>query len=73
MTRDDFDEFKAQMRHFGSVHGKSITEDLARAYWQDLKAMGREDFDRACAKLRRTSQWFPKPADFWREGEVVWM
>jgi hypothetical protein len=73
VTRDDFPRFKAELQHFAVVHGKTLTKDLVTAYWQDLKAMDVDAFMRASQRLRRTSEWFPKPSAFLREGEPLWM
>lgn len=65
-------EFGMQLTHFGLVHKTNVTPALVRAYWDDLSRMTRLDFDRACAELRRSNQWFPKPSEFFKAARKGW-
>lgn len=73
MDKSDHAFFKAEMQHFGTVHRVTIGPTISQAYWDDLKDMSRADFERACKKLRREAQWFPKPSEFREAGRQQWM
>jgi hypothetical protein len=65
--------FVEVMSHFALVHKQPTPSPaLLRAYFEDLKEMSMPDFERAQAVLRRTAQWFPKPAEFIRAARTGW-
>lgn len=57
----------------GVIHKQNVTQVTVRAYWDVLREMSRVDFDRACVELKRTTQWMPKPVEFFRATRKGWM
>ena len=72
MVAGDKPHFTEVLRHFCTVHGKTLSKELLRAYWEDLQGMSLADFDHATDKLRRTSEWMPKPAQIWAASRTGW-
>lgn len=73
MVNSDKAEFVRQLTHFGTVHRFTVTDTVRDGWWEDLQDMSREDFDRACKELRRSSQWFPKPFQFRQAARKGWI
>jgi hypothetical protein len=65
--------FSSELRHFATVNRVSLSTEMVREYWDDLKGMTLPDFQHASAHLRRTAKWMPKPCEFWSARRVGWM
>lgn len=63
----------AALRELCSVHRVKFDTYLFNGYWEALKDMKREDFDRALAHVRRHAEWLPKPAGFRAALRQGWM
>jgi len=71
MDRTDFKEFTIAMQTLAVAFDKEATEDLYEVYWQALKDLPLEAFQRACGAALRTSEWMPRPAHLRKlTGEV---
>jgi hypothetical protein len=60
------------VREFSAVHRVPYNSIIAKAYWEALQDLTREQFDQAAAKLRKESDWMPRPSHFRRACRIEW-
>ena len=72
MEESDKTLFSKSLTHFSLIHRQPLTKEMRLAYWIDLCEMSLGDFRRADTQLRRNSQWFPKPCEFWAASRIGW-
>lgn len=64
--------FGTRITELGVIHRQSVTPVTIRAYWDVLEEMDFDDFERAVRILKKTGQWFPKPAEFFAASRKGW-
>lgn len=64
MENKDFKNFCKDLAGLGEMFGKQINDTLYELYWEFLKDLSLEDFNRAANILARTSKFFPRPVEF---------
>ena len=62
--KTDFKNFLGVLTGLGEAFDKKISDTLFEVYWEALKDLPFEDFNRAANMLIRTSKFFPKPVEF---------
>lgn len=72
MVEDDKPYFSSVLQHFGTVTRFTVTTEVKRAWWDDLKSMPLHDFKAAEQNLRRNVKWFPKPSEYWAARRIGW-
>lgn len=64
MKPNDRRQFDMTIVALAELHGKELSKPLLNMYWEALKDIPFEDFNRAANLIVRTGKFFPKPADF---------
>mgnify|MGYP001613384076 CR=1 FL=1 len=64
MTKTEKIEFDKRIVMLAEMHDKKISEGLLNLYWEALKDLLFEDFNRVANVLARSSKFFPKPVEF---------
>jgi hypothetical protein len=71
MVYADKDWFCEQLKNFALVAGRSFTSEQKQVYWDVLKELSREEFERAYNHLMKSWQWprMPYPSDFFKAAK----
>lgn len=64
MENKDKKEFFKIIAGLGEMFGKTISDTLYELYWQALKDLSFEDFNKTANSLGQTTKFFPKPVEF---------
>ncbi|MBU6392535.1 MAG: hypothetical protein KGQ83_09885 [Planctomycetes bacterium] len=57
-------EFEKRIAALAELHNREMTDVLMNIYWEALKDLSYEDFNRTANEMVRASKFFPKPAEF---------
>jgi hypothetical protein len=61
---NDLKYFGEQIFNLCAMHRVNYNTGLMQGYWNGLKDLSREDFDRALQYLYQESKFMPKPREF---------
>lgn len=62
-AKSDWLDFVNTVTTLGELHERKVSPALVKMYWETLKGLTREEFDRAIAGVLAAGKFFPKPAD----------
>jgi hypothetical protein len=68
MTPADRERFAEVLAALAASFGKEADVAMAEGYWMGLADIELEEFERACARAIRESQFFPKPVELRRHA-----